>query len=73
MCTFVAAMMCCYFLQCIQEFSSRLEAATGQTITKFGPMFYVEFTDDRIRLVLPVITPVGWSLICPSHPAVSAH
>ena len=72
MCMLVAAMMCCCFLQCIQEFCSRLEAATGQKVAKFGPVFPVEFTDDRIDLVLPD-TPAGWRLICLAHPAVSAH
>ena len=72
MCMFVAAVMCCCFLQCIQEFSSRLEAVTGQKIAKFGPIFPVKFTDDRIKLVLPD-TPAGWSLIYPSYLAVSAH
>ena len=68
---FVVDTMCIYFLQCMQEFHRRLEAVTGQKIIKFGMIFPVGFTADRIELQLPN-PPSGWSLTCLSLPVVSA-
>ena len=73
-CSLIASMYTCYnvLMPCtwMQVFCQRLEKATGQTVSKTGPIFDVEFTADCVELEVPG-PPSGWKLKCPIYPAVS--